>query len=203
MAARKYAGPSLPNHKICPQCGEHLSLFKFNPRKKSPDGRCSYCKVCQNKVSLTWDLNNKERKRAAESEWYRNNKARRKATCTAWNEANREQKSATQSKWHKDNPDKNRANTSKRRALEKDAFVENVSVMVLMMRDGLCCYYCSVPLDFEWNPEEYQPDYATIEHKIPLMRGGEHSYNNCVLSCADCNNRKNTMTDSEFLEKKD
>ncbi len=47
----------------------------------------------------------------------------------------------------------------------------------LMHRDRFRCAYCGSKAE-------------TIDHVIPRSRGGEHSWENCVASCAPCNHRK-------------
>ncbi len=47
----------------------------------------------------------------------------------------------------------------------------------LMARDGRRCVYCGASAD-------------TIDHVVPRSRGGAHSWENCVASCASCNRRK-------------
>jgi len=47
----------------------------------------------------------------------------------------------------------------------------------LMHRDRFRCGYCGGKAE-------------TIDHVIPRSRGGEHSWENCVASCAPCNHRK-------------
>jgi 5-methylcytosine-specific restriction endonuclease McrA len=47
----------------------------------------------------------------------------------------------------------------------------------LMYRDRYRCAYCGGRAD-------------TIDHVIPRSRGGAHSWQNCVASCAKCNHRK-------------
>ncbi len=47
----------------------------------------------------------------------------------------------------------------------------------LMHRDGHRCGYCSARA-------------TTVDHVIPRSRGGAHSWENCVASCAPCNHRK-------------
>ncbi|MGW0247726.1 HNH endonuclease [Nocardia goodfellowii] len=47
----------------------------------------------------------------------------------------------------------------------------------LMHRDRYRCGYCGAKAE-------------TIDHVIPRSRGGEHSWENCVASCAPCNHRK-------------
>lgn len=45
------------------------------------------------------------------------------------------------------------------------------------------CEYCRCPA-------EYSPDTFSIEHIVPLARGGGHELSNLALSCQGCNNRK-------------
>jgi 5-methylcytosine-specific restriction endonuclease McrA len=47
----------------------------------------------------------------------------------------------------------------------------------LMHRDRFRCAYCGGKAE-------------TIDHVIPRSRGGEHTWENCVASCAPCNHRK-------------
>jgi 5-methylcytosine-specific restriction endonuclease McrA len=47
----------------------------------------------------------------------------------------------------------------------------------LMYRDRYRCAYCGGRAD-------------TIDHVVPRSRGGAHSWQNCVASCARCNHRK-------------
>src|ERR1700716_3610976 len=47
----------------------------------------------------------------------------------------------------------------------------------LMHRDRYRCGYCGARAE-------------TIDHVVPRSRGGEHSWENCVASCAPCNHRK-------------
>lgn len=47
----------------------------------------------------------------------------------------------------------------------------------LMHRDRYRCVYCGLRAE-------------TIDHVVPRSRGGAHSWENCVASCARCNHRK-------------
>jgi 5-methylcytosine-specific restriction endonuclease McrA len=49
----------------------------------------------------------------------------------------------------------------------------------------LACPYCSDPV-------------KEIDHKHPLSKGGEHSFENLQMLCLDCNRSKHDMTDEEF-----
>lgn len=45
------------------------------------------------------------------------------------------------------------------------------------------CEYCKSRAD-------YSPDTFSIEHVVPVVRGGSHELPNLALSCQGCNNRK-------------
>lgn len=53
-----------------------------------------------------------------------------------------------------------------------------------------CCEYCKCRA-------QYSPDPFSIEHIIPLVRGGSHDLSNLALSCQGCNNRKFTSVEGE------
>lgn len=47
------------------------------------------------------------------------------------------------------------------------------------------CHWCPTALDY---------GSATLDHLIPLSKGGSNSEDNCVLACEECNrDRRNTM----------
>lgn len=51
------------------------------------------------------------------------------------------------------------------------------------------CSYCG---------KELSDKTATLDHKLPLSRGGSNGRANLVLSCQKCNSHKGSMTMSEF-----
>jgi 5-methylcytosine-specific restriction endonuclease McrA len=60
------------------------------------------------------------------------------------------------------------------------------------------CYYCNRKLMFHTTyPNHNAP---SIEHKKPLMMGGDNSKENLVLSCHRCNMVKGTMLSDTFQE---
>lgn len=60
----------------------------------------------------------------------------------------------------------------------------------LLKRHKFRCFYCRVRL---------LPANRTLDHKIPLSRGGTNTIGKVVPACRPCNNRKLTMTIEEFL----
>jgi 5-methylcytosine-specific restriction endonuclease McrA len=53
------------------------------------------------------------------------------------------------------------------------------------------CYYCGFPTS---------SDRRTMDHKLPVIRGGLHSASNLVMACKSCNSAKRDKTDLEFKE---
>ena len=72
-----------------------------------------------------------------------------------------------------------------RRARKRKAFVEVVSVKKLAKWQGWKCYHCDCKIDSTKTAPH--PRSLTLEHLVPLSKGGEHSYANTVASCWDCN----------------
>lgn len=39
---------------------------------------------------------------------------------------------------------------------------------------------------------------ATVDHRIPISKGGTHSMDNLYMTCYDCNKKKGNQTEKEF-----
>lgn len=86
---------------------------------------------------------------------------------------------------------KNRRNAKhhhRRRARLRNAFVEDVDRKEIYERDGWICQLCGkpIPKDAVW-PD---PLYPSLDHIIPLARGGMHSRANSQAAHFRCNNIK-------------
>jgi 5-methylcytosine-specific restriction endonuclease McrA len=46
---------------------------------------------------------------------------------------------------------------------------------------------------------ELEPDFASVDHKIPISAGGQHSMENLWVLHADVNRAKNTMDVDQFV----
>lgn len=85
---------------------------------------------------------------------------------------------------------------NKREKQIRKAFVEEVSYPLLYERDQGICKICGMPvlydkfIDDTWG--------GTIDHVIPLSKGGEHSMANCQLSHRICNSLKSNDDNEGF-----
>ena len=87
-----------------------------------------------------------------------------------------------------------------RKARKKNTKTERgISKLALKKKFGTKCYYCEKDMDFSVGAgRKFNRDMATIEHLIPLARGGEHTFENTVLACRHCNISKNAKSEEEF-----
>jgi 5-methylcytosine-specific restriction endonuclease McrA len=53
------------------------------------------------------------------------------------------------------------------------------------------CYYCG---------SLFEPHELTMDHIVPLARGGRSTKDNLVACCKECNNRKKTLLPIEWEE---
>ncbi len=83
--------------------------------------------------------------------------------------------------------------TQRRRAMLYNAFIENIDKKELWRRDNKECQICHEPIKL---------DDVTLDHVIPLSRGGLHEYANIVCSHEACNLLKGNLLPEEFVYQK-
>ena len=54
------------------------------------------------------------------------------------------------------------------------------------------CHYCG---------KEFKSKELTMDHKVPISRGGKSTKGNIVPSCKECNNKKTYMTPVDMVLK--
>lgn len=75
------------------------------------------------------------------------------------------------------------------------AIVEPISRDVVGTRDRWTCQVCHRPTDRTADP--IHPDAPTVDHVVPLSKGGQHTMANVQVACYSCNSRKrDTMADA-------
>lgn len=55
------------------------------------------------------------------------------------------------------------------------------------------CYHCQ---------KKMKPQELSMDHLIPIGRGGKTSKKNCVPSCKECNSKKGALTKFEMVMQK-
>lgn len=85
----------------------------------------------------------------------------------------------------------------RRRARQRNAYRAPVSRAAIYIRDGHACQICGDPMDMEARaPHPLSP---SIDHVIPLARGGTHEPSNVQAAHFLCNSRKSDRMDTLTL----
>ena len=211
----------VPETKVCTKCGDDLPLGEFGPHKKGLYGRRSACKACESqsykdyadlnrdeinqKKRESWAANpqTEEQKQAAierASAWYYANRERAYQNFLSWVNRHPREWRIICSRWQGKNPKRvqekvrawrtrNPGWWQKRRA--DLASVENTLTteewLGVMSEFDHSCVYCG------------RSDVKlTMDHVIPISKGGPHSKGNVVPSCSSCNSKKGAKDPSFF-----
>lgn len=144
-----------------------------------------------------WRKENIEKARKAAREYARRqhqtNPEKQRCATHKWREENTEtflesnRKSAR--RWKKKNSSRVNDNENKRRAVKLKASVgdipEDYFEQLIGFQDGRCVY-CHLKIKL------------TVDHIVPLSRGGSHSWDNLVLACKRCNSSKHNKLLAEW-----
>lgn len=199
--------------KKCSKCKEYKSLGEFHNDKDRPDGHSYVCRTCDNARGKKYYQDNIEERRAALQKyrdenrehvrekvrnWQRANKDKQRASVNKWNQdnleklhkkqkewrdANKERTSIKTKKWAEANKDKRALTAEKRRAQKAlDGGIitakEWKDLKEFYGNKCLCCGKTDVRL--------------TLDHVVPLSKGGRHAIENAQPLCGSCNSSKHT-----------
>ena len=69
------------------------------------------------------------------------------------------------------------------------SYINSNTIKLILEKYARKCAYCGTDCI----------DTYHIDHKIPVSKGGDNSFDNLALSCPKCNLSKGSKTDIEFL----
>lgn len=177
--------------RTCSQCEVRLPISEFHKDKMGTGGRRAKCKNCHTGNSKDWYEANKVRQAGRE-------KKRRLSNVEKY--AEKEALRYIKDREKRIGLATEHSHRRKARKL-KTVIEKGISKNALKKKFGTKCYYCDKEMDFSVGVgRKFNKDMATIEHLIPLARGGEHTWENTVLACRHCNISKNSKTIAEFEE---
>lgn len=169
------------NKRTCTRCKQEQSLDCFYKDKCRKDGYSSHCKTCYANRYKEFRKNNpiEPRKKKTPTD--------RRKQKKEYYERNKSKAIADNDNWRKRNPEKvkNANHLRRSRKLENGFFI--VSIKEINKLYASPCFYCG------------SKDSITMDHVVPLSRGGSHGIGNLVPACAKCNSSKGNKYLSEWL----
>lgn len=119
-------------------------------------------------------------------EWEKGYAAKKAEVNRVWYQKNKEADAAHRREYRANNREKVRAKDSRRRAREKSAPTYLISPKDWRWLFSQPCFYCG------------GRENMTIDHIIPLARGGSHGIGNLLPACHGCNASKGSKTQLEW-----
>lgn len=159
------------------------SWRKANPEKVKAINKICYLRnlkkdpACYRKLGKRWKEANPEKVKQASRKSYRKHHASRCKRAKAWRQAH---------------PIQVLIFGQARRARKKAAIIEDCSAKIALLKRARFCHWCCCSL---------ASGAATIDHVVPLARGGKHCNDNLVAACLSCNTSKNDSLVHEWTWK--
>lgn len=184
--AAKLAATASGEH-TCTKCGETKPVSAFHRDARAPKGFASSCKACRTAQSAAYYADNRDDRLAQVMDYREKNRDLVRAQDLARYERHKEKRIAlVLEREH-----------IRRALMKQNGWEPGVTRPALRKIHGDDCRYCGITMTF--SPfNGYEPARATIEHILPLSRGGSHTFDNACLCCWQCNVRKNAKTLDEW-----
>jgi len=167
----------LPIEKKCKKCGQIKGIGYFYRDQTTSDGKRGKCIKCCNEQTKEWAKN---------KPGYFTERRHRLGVSIRY--ASEYMHGLSKTREYK------RAIKIKRRLLGGELSCKTIQTVYEdnIKRFGtLTCYLCLQPIEFGLD---------SIQHRVPIARGGTYEYSNLSIACRSCNSRKHTRTDVEYLQ---
>jgi 5-methylcytosine-specific restriction endonuclease McrA len=189
--------------KVCARCFEKKPVSQFSSHRGELDGLQPECKVCNSERYKLRGDKISAKMRAERLNWTPEQFQVERDRWNSWKAANRERHREYQRRHYEANKhlyqasrERNRANRalqeSERRA-RKAASGGTITLEAWKIRCHAFhyqCYLCGEQLDERT---------VTMDHVMPLSRGGSHTIENVAPACGFCNCSKHNLTVTEFV----
>jgi 5-methylcytosine-specific restriction endonuclease McrA len=176
--------------KVCKDCQVNKPLSDYHKNKNTKDGVTIVCKPCATERSRKWQASNPERVRAVGRKNYAKNleqsRAKRRKRVNLWYQNHKEEERKRNRDYAISNPEAKRLSEQRRRIRK----IGNGEFLILPKETNKLltgnCFGCG------------SKENITLDHIIPISRGGQHSVGNLQPLCKSCNSSKNAKTIMEW-----
>jgi 5-methylcytosine-specific restriction endonuclease McrA len=133
-------------------------------------------------------------RRENDRRWYERNADKANENARQWSRDNPERRREAARRWHQENIAKVRdyviVSETRRRLQPGAAFDKTVTPAAVLDRLGHACHWCDIQTIKRDGVRFNHPHYPTIDHLVPLSKGGAHTWANVVVACRGCNHEK-------------
>lgn len=171
--------------KICKKCFIQKPLAEFGNDKTRKDGKYAYCKNCTKNLAQVNYQKNKNQILYQAAQYRNKNRAKIRQYHSVYYRKNTAKQKQAIKNWQARNKDKIYGYIAKRRSLIGNSVFLVTQKEIEKLLSQTCCYCQTNPSD-------------SIEHIIPLSRGGSHGIGNLAGACKSCNSSKKDKTIMEF-----
>lgn len=204
--------------KRCSKCGQIKDSASFNRNRTEPDGLQRWCKECRKSQARIAYQRDRDKRLQKDAEYRENNRELLRLRSRDWSkkhpdrirahqkryktlhreeyelankhykDSHREEHKRANRSWYERN--KKRFRNYRDKSLARKFGVEVIDSYSIFVRDNWICQYCGKPV----NPDEKYPSLQSpsLDHIIPISKGGKHTQENLQLVHLDCNKRKFT-----------
>lgn len=202
---------TIPMFRQCGQCKNEfpLTIDYFYKRKQNRHGFTTFCRDCINENTKRWQSQNADKTReikrkSAEKNKQKNNEKSRqryredesyrkrlKKHSDKWESRNKARINA-KLRQRRDNPRYRMQNRLAQQHRKENTLLTEERVREMWEELQGRCAYCGISIFLEMERD------TTIEHIVPITRGGNGESHNLTLICALCNTSKNNRLYEEW-----
>ena len=184
----------------------------YKDKQKLREYQAWYRSMHREKAKATtrlWYKQNKDRAQKWGQEYYSKNQDRRRERSRAdyhghleerkqsrakWRGENKERIKVQNANWRRLNPEVRLNLARKREALKRKGKIGDTKAITAWLKS----WRCQLVVRCFWCQREVSAQECHQDHVMPLAKGGAHSLENLVISCADCNTRKKDKHPDEW-----
>ena len=168
------------DYKSCKRCGQSKPITEFNKNSQNRDKLNTCCKECKRSEHRERYAKNPERYKGYQKKYYRNNSDRVAERHLEWVNKNRNYLA----EYKKQLKAKNRSRYTEYENARRSRIAKSGNYQItdkeLKKLYASPCVICGIKQSI------------TLDHIIPISRGGRHSIGNVQPLCKSCNSRKST-----------